>query len=1417
MTTSYNHGLFLVLCLLCWAPAPVVGDCLPEAVREKNRTYIQDIDGNDIPIGFLRMDWRSSVIATAIARILVEEVLGYHTTADADPALRSRYAFLALAGCQNYNDAEGPLCASGTPDLRIHIAMATWLGTNIDSWDEVQEMFSTYAPKDLGAMGWTGREHMFVKKQTLLDAYEAEGVMLDFYKGYNVSHHKVHKYFDSIFDIDSTMLKPCHFPGSTFQDTVLMATYLRWTGDRDGVLEVNDGKFIAKCDQTHWWVSPACRYNISECIPVLTYGGGFHAETFMQWAAFHSVPMAIGVARNWSAYTDLVRKSQAAFYWWIPEVTFLDLEPQPVIFPEHSPKEWDDYLMRTAAKGGYVNKASSYDLHFKAELVSKLISDLRLEMSEMDQLMLDVANSNSSNPIEDVACKWIRSTERWRAWIPVVTNCDPGFGFANDAGEHVLTRAEATGCSLCQPGSWSELYSDGDGVSHRCIQCSQGTSQNEAGELKCAKCAPGSVSSTTGAVECELCTVGRYANSSGMTECTACDPGNPELTTIHEVDLDGRIERLQFKGASSAEFCTCPASSFLYKGKCEGCQRGSSCPGSGKLTLNPGFWSAEEDPGSVFQCFNTPGRCPGGEPGMCALGRDTDSLACSLCLPGWYEQMGVCTECRSSDYVFIAGTMLVVTTALGVLHFTVLGTGGNNRRSQSLIMTGLALSQMVFFLQVMSTIRLFNISWGEPFASVLLLLESISTDTFLRSLTVFSCISRVDSLTVYVNATLLLPTFLLLVPLLAHLLYLVCRRPGSWKLHRLGKTCGMLYVLLYISLCTNLLQPFRCHTHPNDKATLKSFDGVLCNMEGVHWKMSLVAAGGFLFPIGFLALCFWVIICEYPKRVAHLDVKFMRLTAFLTFRFRPGKEWYAVLFSLRDTFIVLSASFSASSISIVCLTLLLYTNVILVAHDKPWRTPQASILSIVVCVAILSLLDLGSFFVDRTDSPALMIASTVMTICLVVVILCLAATGVVKHLASAHRKAYRFFLCHHKLAAGSLARLLKIHIQKRGPNLSTFVDTDDLTDLADLFGLVAQQVETLVVLASSEILHRKWCVGEMVTAYVQKRQTVLVLLPDFEKPSQPFIDNYLFIVPEIKDLAGYSISIEDVQATLEWLRTLEALELNSLAHPEAVDDVVGKLTATAGDGTVAAATDVTECVIVADPDNMEAMATAYVLFEMLSPLMIKDRSATAPGVLTKHCDVPRNITSVLLICSQDCLESAHVAKWILQTSSAEFCTVLPIIAEDSFQFPANASTARLLHNPSLKHLDVHVYARVVLKIFEEVAIYFSARASSAAELNLRLDQLAQRLRTVQPKSLSTRLSKDIGLSPSLRSTSSAGGRTSLSEVDDSLDGHAFELPTSTWRSSLISAGYDENTDGKSPVSSDRILESLEGPLVQELV
>jgi hypothetical protein len=39
---------------------------------------------------------------------------------------------------------------------------------------------------------------------------------------------------------------------------------------------------------------------------------------------------------------------------------------------------------------------------------------------------------------------------------------------------------------------------------------------------------------------------------------------------------------------------------------------------------------------------------------------------------------------------------------------------------------------------------------------------------------------------------------------------------------------------------------------------------------------------------------------------------------------------------------------------------------------------------------------------------------------------------------ASHPIAARFFLCHQKIAAGSMARLLKIELQKRGSKYSTF-------------------------------------------------------------------------------------------------------------------------------------------------------------------------------------------------------------------------------------------------------------------------------------------------------------------------------------------------------------------------------------------
>ena len=83
--------------------------------------------------------------------------------------------------------------------------------------------------------------------------------------------------------------------------------------------------------------------------------------------------------------------------------------------------------------------------------------------------------------------------------------------------------------------------------------------------------------------------------------------------------------------------------------------------------------------------------------------------------------------------------------------------------------------------------------------------------------------------------------------------------------------------------------------------------------------------------------------------------------------------------------------------------------------------------------------------------------------------------GLALHILHKNQKPWQFFLSHHKRAAGGIARLLKINLQKRG--FSVFLDTDNLTDLTKLFTFV-RDTETLVVLATPGILARKWCIGE---------------------------------------------------------------------------------------------------------------------------------------------------------------------------------------------------------------------------------------------------------------------------------------------------------------------------------------------------
>ena len=56
----------------------------------------------------------------------------------------------------------------------------------------------------------------------------------------------------------------------------------------------------------------------------------------------------------------------------------------------------------------------------------------------------------------------------------------------------------------------------------------------------------------------------------------------------------------------------------------------------------------------------------------------------------------------------------------------------------------------------------------------------------------------------------------------------------------LGSTVGTLFMVFFISVCSSLLAPFRCHTHPNNQSTVQAYHSVLCDMKDEHLQMSLI-------------------------------------------------------------------------------------------------------------------------------------------------------------------------------------------------------------------------------------------------------------------------------------------------------------------------------------------------------------------------------------------------------------------------------------------------------------------------------------------------------------------------------------------------------------------------------------------------
>ena len=374
---------------------------------------------------------------------------------------------------------------------------------------------------------------------------------------------------------------------------------------------------------------------------------------------------------------------------WRPDVTFLHLDPEQVIFPRHDADAWAKGDKRTASEGSHIGKLVNINLEGMASRVHAFLKNMQLTLLEIETILATVANGNS---IQEAACHWITSNkEKWEKWIPVKTACRPGDGLVDRRFNFVSTRQAAVDCGLCLPGHFSEILVDHLGQTRRCSQCSAGRSQRLSGATSCVDCAAGRFTAEPGQSECAVCPLGSYSTSRGSEGCERCGRG-PKWTTNRLVKVDQEQRWIEVEGAASAMDCSCVAGWYLEHSTCKVCGVGTKCLG-GELQLLPGYYSKQKNPGHVFQCFGSKGRCPGGSPGICAAGRDTQSVDCG-CLPGLRSKGSVCHPCHEGDYFILSFLCCLLLGCSGLLHVASL-TASQSKQQSSLINAIVCLNQMV--------------------------------------------------------------------------------------------------------------------------------------------------------------------------------------------------------------------------------------------------------------------------------------------------------------------------------------------------------------------------------------------------------------------------------------------------------------------------------------------------------------------------------------------------------------------------------------------------------------------------------------------------------------------------------------------------------------------------------------------------
>jgi len=341
---------------------------------------------------------------TAAARILIEEMLGFHTVTGAGQSAGAMAAYRAVAGCPSPEDETS--CSMNQTGTRTlwHISL------DVRQAFQATELVPSLSYTEAGRMTYVGRKGHFVKEDAAWSA-----TALRSYKDLqgNLSVYA----FDNVNSLDRTDLVQCS--STPLANTSMIRDYLDLTADNSGV-NLGNGGFVAFCPADgYFWLAPSCRSDSSKCIPYLMtmFDSPRDVLEVMQKAAQWNIPWAIAMAASRVTLNKLLLESRSMYFRYIPD-THPPLSSREVIFPSHDSFGWDNGNLSTAAKEIPIRKIVSSDLIQLAPSVHALIASFDLNLTLLNELLQEADGAD----LRPAACYWLKKHPAvWQEWLEQAT------------------------------------------------------------------------------------------------------------------------------------------------------------------------------------------------------------------------------------------------------------------------------------------------------------------------------------------------------------------------------------------------------------------------------------------------------------------------------------------------------------------------------------------------------------------------------------------------------------------------------------------------------------------------------------------------------------------------------------------------------------------------------------------------------------------------------------------------------------------------------------------------------------------------------------------------------------------------------------------------------------------------------------